>query len=219
MNFAKSERAQLCDLFEQVGPLAHTLCGEWTTHDLVAHLWIRETDPLGAPGILAKPLAGLTERRMTEAKNRWDYAELVDRVRRGPARMSIFAFPGVDEEANTVEYFIHHEDVRRAGEVPRPPRTLEVEVEDWMWRRLKLLGRALFRRSPVGVALERVRPEEAASGEPETIRAMAGSETVTVIGQPSELLMYAYGRLDQADVREVGEEVAVAQLRQADHSV
>ena len=80
MTFAKDERAALCELLSTVGPDAPTLCGDWTTHDLAAHLWIRETDPVGAPGILAKPLAGLTERRMAEAKARWGYQDLVERV-------------------------------------------------------------------------------------------------------------------------------------------
>ena len=97
VTFARSERAALCDLFDKVGPDAPTLCEGWDTHDLAAHLWIRETDPVGASGIVAKPLSSLYERRMAEIKQRWEYAELVDRVRRGPARFSIFAIPGVDE--------------------------------------------------------------------------------------------------------------------------
>src|SRR5690606_24092038 len=133
MTFAKSERAALCDLFDEVGPDAPTLCEGWNTHDLAAHLWIRETDPLGAPGLLVRPLAGLTERRMAETKQRWEYAELVDRLRHGPARLSVFAIPGIDDAANTTEFFVHHEDVRRAGEVPLPHRELGEEVEDWMW--------------------------------------------------------------------------------------
>ena len=82
VTFAKSERAELCDLFDKVGPHAPTLCEGWDTHDLAAHLWIRETDPVGASGIVAKPLSSLYERRMAEIKQRWEYAELVDRVRR-----------------------------------------------------------------------------------------------------------------------------------------
>ncbi|NNG19012.1 TIGR03085 family protein [Naumannella sp. ID2617S] len=218
MNFAKSERAELCDLLDQVGPDAPTLCGDWTTHDLAAHLWIRETDPLGAPGIVAKPLAGLTERRMAESKARWPYAELVDRIRRGPARLSVFAFPGVDEEANTVEYFVHHEDVRRAGETLPAPRSLSAEVEDWMWRRMKLMGRALFRRVSVGVVLERAAVEGAPAGDAgaETIRVMPGSEIVTLVGQPSELMLYAYGRGPQSQVRAVGDEASVQKLSDSD---
>lgn len=218
MNFAKSERAELCDALDERGPDAPTLCVGWTTHDLAAHLWIRETDPLGAPGIVAKPLAGLTERRMNESKTRWSYPELVERVRRGPARLSVFAFPGVDEEANTVEFFIHHEDVRRAGVEPAEPRTLPDEFEDWMWRRMKLMGRALFRRSPVGVVLERPVPE-GSTGEPDTVRVMPGSQIVTIVGKPSELTLYAYGRRDHADVRLVGEPEALAALAEADLSL
>ncbi|OYN99038.1 TIGR03085 family metal-binding protein [Enemella evansiae] len=218
MNFAKTERAELCDLLDRVGPDAPTLSGDWTTHDLAAHLWIRETDPLGAPGIVAKPLAGLTERRMAETKARWPYAELVDRIRRGPARLSVFAFPGVDEEANTVEYFVHHEDVRRAGDDPDGPRRLPDEVEDWMWRRMKLIGRALFRRASVGVVLERSRPVDTGD-EPETVRVMPGNEIVTIVGRPSELMLYAYGRGPESDVAVVGDQAAVAKLGEADLSV
>jgi uncharacterized protein (TIGR03085 family) len=211
VTFARTERAELCDLLDQVGPDAPTLCDGWSAQDLAAHLWVREADPLAAPGIVAKPLAGLTERRMAEAKTRWTYAELVDRVRQGPARLSVFAFPGVDEEANTVEYFVHHEDVRRAQADPGSPRELDPEVEDWMWRRLKLMGRAMFRRSPVGVVLEREQPAESVD-EPQTIRAMAGGQTVTIVGRPSELMLYAHGRRDQADVRLIGDDDALAQL-------
>ena len=127
MTFAKAERAALCDLFDQVGPDAPTLCEGWLTHDLAAHLWLRETDPVAAGGVVAKPLAGLLERRRAETKTRWPYAELVDKVRNGPARFSVFAIPGVDEGANTTEFFVHHEDVRRGGDTPDAPRDLGPE--------------------------------------------------------------------------------------------
>lgn len=217
MNFAKSERVALCDALEQAGPDAPTLCGDWTAHDLAAHLWIRETDPLGAPGIVAKPLAGLTERRMNEVKARWSFPQLVDRVRQGPARLSVFALPGVDVEANTVEFFVHHEDVRRAGPTPAEPRQLPEDVEDWMWRRMKLLGRAMFRRAEVGVVLERERPVGAV-GEPDSVRVTAGGEIVTVIGAPSEIMLYAHGRKAHSHVRLVGDDAALARFATADLS-
>ena len=220
MTFAKSERLELCDLFDHVGPDAPTLCEGWNTHDLAAHLWIRETDPLGAPGILARPLAGLTERRMTETKERWPFPELVTRIRNGPARFSVFAIPGLDEGANSTEFFVHHEDVRRAGASPLLPRDLGTDIEDWIWRRIKLLGRAFFRRAPVGVVLERRVPHppegEQVAAEPETIRASAGSETVTVVGLPSELMLYANGRGRQAQVDLVGEAGPLERMAAAD---
>lgn len=211
MTFAQSERAELADLLDQVGPEAPTLCEGWTAHDLAAHLWIRETDPVGAGGIVARPLAGFLERRMAETKARWPYTELVDKVRNGPARFSVFAIPGVDEGANTIEYFVHHEDVRRAGEASGSARVLPEDVEGWLWRRLKLLARAQFRRAKVGVVLEREGPGQA-DGEPETIRAAAGAHIVTVVGRPSELTLFAHGRTESARVRLVGEPDAVEQL-------
>ena len=94
---------------------------------------------------------------MAETKQRWEFTELVERIRNGPARFSVFAIPGMDEGANTTEFFIHHEDVRRAGEhAADRARELGDDVEEWMWRRLKLLGRAFFRRAQVGVVLERL---------------------------------------------------------------
>lgn len=197
------------------------------THDLAAHLWIRETDPIGVSGMVAKPLSGLLDRRMAEVKQRWEFADLVDRIRNGPARFSVFALPGVDEPANTTEFFVHHEDVRRAGgarleragdaEAPLAPRELDPEVEDWMWKRLKLLGRGFFRRAQVGVVLERAGTQD--QYEPEAIRAVSGATIVTVIGKPSELMLYAHGRVGAADVRLVGEPQALDLLHSADLSV
>jgi uncharacterized protein (TIGR03085 family) len=215
VTFAKSERAELCDLLDQVGPDAPTLLADWLAHDLAVHLWIRENDPIGATGIVAKPLAGLLERRMAETKQRWDYAELVGKIRRGPARFSVFAIPGVDEPANATEFFVHHEDVRRAGATPRLPRSLGDEAEDWMWRRLKLLGRAFFRRAQVGVVLERLGSVND-EGEPETIRAVNGSSIVTVVGPPSEVLLFAHGRGAAAEVKLVGEPDAIDLLHATD---
>lgn len=218
MTFAKSERVELCDLLETVGPQAPTLCGDWDAHDLAAHLWIRETDPVGVTGMLARPLSGLLDRRMTDTKQRWPYPELVDRIRNGPARFSVFAFPGVDEPANTTEFFVHHEDVRRAGEQALAPRLLEADIEDWMWRRLKLLGRAFFRRVPTGVVLERG-GSAADATEPDTIRAVSGTPIVTLVGRPSELLLFAHGRGRVADVDLVGEPDSIALVQEADLSI
>jgi uncharacterized protein (TIGR03085 family) len=215
VTFAQSERAELCDLFDEVGPDAPTLCEGWTAHDLAAHLWIRETDPIGVTGRMAKPLAGLYERRIAETKQRWPFTELVGRVRRGPARFSVFAIPGVDEGANTTELFVHHEDVRRAGDAPQTGRDLGADTEEWLWRRLKLLGRAWFRRVQVGVVLERL-GQAGEAGEPDTIRAVGGASIVTLVGQPSELMLYAHGRTSVAEIKLIGEPEAIEILNAAD---
>lgn len=212
VQLAQNERASLCDLFDKVGPDAPTLCEGWTTHDLAAHLWVRETDPIGAPGIVAKPFAGLTERRMAEVRQRWSYPELVERIRSGPSRFSVFALPGVDEAANAMEYFIHHEDVRRPNGATEP-RPLDAQVEDWLWRRVGLLARAWFRRVEVGVVLER-------SDQPQSaVRASSGPHTVTIVGTPGELALYGHGRRDFADVQLIGTPEGIAALQGGDLSL
>ena len=139
----------------------------------------------------------------------------MDRIRRGPARFSVFAIPGVDEGANTTEFFVHHEDVRRAGEHPQPARDLGPDVEEWMWRRLKLLARAWFRRVQVGVVLERL-GSAPSGGELDTIRAVTGPSIVTLVGPPSELMLYAHGRTQVAEIKVVGEPEAIEILTAAD---
>jgi hypothetical protein len=47
--FDAVERAQLCDLFEELGPGAPTLLAPWTARDLAAHLPLRERDYVAGP--------------------------------------------------------------------------------------------------------------------------------------------------------------------------
>jgi uncharacterized protein (TIGR03085 family) len=186
--FARTERAALADLLHGVGPDAPTLCAGWTTYDLAAHLVIRERRPDAAAGILVAPLARWTQVVQSRAR-RAPYAQLVDKVRGGPPAVSPYALPGADSAANTVEMFVHHEDVRRA--VPGwQPRELPVQRQDELWARLRRGGRLMFRRAGVGIELRRP------SGESATVR---GDEPrVTLIGEPSELLLYAVGRGEHA---------------------
>lgn len=209
MTLAREERGGLCDLLVEVGPTAPTLCEGWDAHDLACHLWVREHQPLSAAGIVLSPLAGLTARRMAAVRDRWPYPELVSRVASGPPRTSPFALPGLDARANGVEFFVHHEDVRRAGPTPRTPRELRPEQEELVWRQLLRVARARFRTVPVGVVLERTdlppghRDREA--------RLRPGDHTVTVRGRPGELLLYAFGRA-RAAVSLIGEPEAVTHL-------
>ena len=48
--FDAVERAQLSDLFDELGPEAPTLLAPWTTRDLAAHLVQREHDSLAGRG-------------------------------------------------------------------------------------------------------------------------------------------------------------------------
>lgn len=114
MTYARDERAALCDLLDQLGPDAATLCEGWRTADLAAHLVLREHRPDAAVGILGGPLARHTEKVQRALRVKLPYEALVQTVRSGPPRLSLFAIPGMDERANFAEYFVHYEDVRRA---------------------------------------------------------------------------------------------------------
>lgn len=202
-NYAQFERRALADLFDAVGPEAPTLCGSWTTADLAAHLVVRERRPDGAVGILVPPFAGWAERVRLGARDSRAWPKLVDQVRSGPPR----ALRPLDAPVNTVEYYVHHEDVRRADGDDWEPRTLEPEEERAIWSRLGLLGRALGRRSPVGVEL--TAPGHGRS----TLH--QGRPTVGVTGPPSELVLFAFGRQAHARVDLDGDDVSVERLRQA----
>lgn len=200
-SLARAERIALCDLLERVGPDAPTLCEGWRTRDLAAHLVIREGRPDAALGIVLPPLASRTGRVQAAVAAR-PWSELVDAVRSGPPRL----LRPVDEVMNTIEYFVHHEDVRRAGP-DGAPRELDPALEDALWRRLRTAGRLMFRRAGVAVRLD-------APGRDE-VRVGSGAETVRVSGAPSELVLFGFGRGAHAEVGLDGTDSAVERLRSA----
>ncbi len=185
-HYARQERQELSELLLQTGPDAPTLCGGWTTADLAAHLVVREGRPDAAAGIVLPPLSGWTE-RVQNATASISYPELVRKVRTGPPTLSFFSLPGVDGQANLIEYTVHHEDVRRA-QPGWTPRQLEPDFADALWSRLRGAARLMYRRVPVGVTLVRT---DGAGGQ---MVARAGEPMVTLTGTVMELLMRSYGR-------------------------
>ena len=195
-SLAQIERAALADLFAQVGPDQPTLCGQWRTRDLAAHLVLRERRPDAALGIVVRPLAAHTEAvQQRLAATPW--LELVAKVR----RRSPLLVGRVDDLINTTEFFVHHEDVRRAqdGWAPRPH---DERLERGMWRVLRGHGRAFFRRSPVGVVL--TLPDGTSH-----VASNQGS-SVTLVGPATELLLYAFGRTGHVRVEIAGDNDAVS---------
>lgn len=184
MSIAAEERAALSDLFEELGPNEPTLCAGWRTRDLAAHLVLRERRADAAPGILLKPFAGHTK-RVQDAYARRPWRELVDLFRAGPAAWWPTRIPAVDAAVNSVEFFVHHEDARRgqAGWAPREPDARRDAV---LWTGLRRTAWMTLRRSPVGLVLHRPDGEE--------IVVKRGPTTVTVTGEPGDLLLFATGR-------------------------
>jgi uncharacterized protein (TIGR03085 family) len=212
VGYSRQERLALCTLLDETGPDAPTLCAGWTTGDLAAHLVLRERRPDAAAGVLGGPLAGYTARVQRRLRERTPFPDLVQAVRTGPPRLSVMGLPGLDERLNTMEFFIHHEDVRRAAEGWKPRELADAESDE-LWQRLRV-ARALFRRAPVGVELARD-DIEPGNGAILRITARKATPVVTVIGPPAELIMWATGRTGAANVRFDGTEAAVASLASA----
>ncbi|MDL2079472.1 TIGR03085 family metal-binding protein [Streptomyces sp. GXMU-J15] len=203
--FAKRERLLLADLLEAEGPDAPTLCEGWTTRDLAAHVVVRERRPDAAGGIVIKPLAARLERVMAEFTDK-PYEELIQLIRTGPPRFSPFALKQVEEMSNTVEFYVHTEDVRRA----RPdwtPRELDPVFQDALWSRLERTARLMGRTAPTGLVLRRP--------DGQTAVAHRGTPVVTVTGEPSELLLFLYGRQNAAEVELDGDKEAITKLHEA----
>lgn len=200
---SRAERAALCNTALELGPAEPTLCEGWEVADLVVHLLVRERDPIAAVGIAVGPLSWLTERKSRTLREQ-DFTALVERVRTGPPVWSPFVLPPLDRLANGLEYFIHHEDLRRA-QAGWVPRELPEADQLSLWRGLGALGKAAVR--PAGV------PVEARWGERRTTLSR-GADPVVVSGDPGELAMALSGRA-QHRVEVDGPPSSVAALREA----
>ena len=208
MGLASAERGAICDEFERVGPDAPTLCSGWNTADLLAHLLIRDRKPWAAVGVVVAPLASVTESAM-RSYDATPWSDRVGLLRAGPPSWSPFRLGKVDEVANGVEFFVHHEDIRR-GTLGWKPRDPDPARDAALWSALGRVGRLLYRRAPVGVALRRP------SGEQQVVK--TGTGLVTIVGEPAELMLHAFGR-DAVRVELEGAESDLAALRGASRSV
>jgi uncharacterized protein (TIGR03085 family) len=229
VTYAQDERRDLCDLLTELGPDQPTLCAGWQTADLAAHLVLRERRPDAGAGVLGGPVAGYTRRVQARITDTHPYAQLVELIRTGPPRVSLFGLPGADERLNLVEYVVHHEDVRRA-QPGWQPRKVDPELADLLWDRLSL-ARLMLRKAPVGVELVRADSGQVGAGRGRRgsgrgargaadvarrrvrITAKARTPVVTVTGDPVELTLWTMGRTGAASVHMDGADSDVAALR------
>ena len=206
-SLARRERAALTDLLDCVGPDAPTLCEGWSTRDLVAHLLVRESSPAGV-GNVVPALAGWADRSQRSLA-RQDYTRLVQHVRSGPPLWSPLRIHQLDVATNTTEYFVHHEDVRRAAPGWQP-RQLDPADQATLWKAARRQASFLLRGAGLGVELRTPDGRQAQVKE--------GSPSVALVGEPAELLLYLYGRGEQARVELRGDPGAVAVFRRTDLS-
>ncbi len=203
-SLAVTERSLLCDLFDELGPHAPTLCEGWDTHHLAAHLYLRESSLVDILKVtVRKAAASVTDEVVSSS----DFGELVDQLRRGPSTWSPFSIPQVERLTGTLEFFVHHEDVRRA-QLRWTARDLPADAQEEIWSRLRGFAKIAMRRSPVGVKLARTDAVESAP-------TAKGGDPVTVRGLPSELALFAHGRISVARVEVDGSDSAVRALHGA----
>src|SRR5271163_3863486 len=174
------ERLELCDLLDEIGPSVPTLLEGWTAHDLAAHIVLRERDLVAGPCIvLPGPFQRFAERRRARLAQSKDFTWLVARIRSGPPA-GFFRIGCVRALANLNEFFVHHEDVRRANR--QGPRSLTPAMDAALWRNVRRGGRFLSRRlHGCGLVVEW-------AGTDERVRVKAGSSAAHLSGQPGELL-------------------------------
>jgi uncharacterized protein (TIGR03085 family) len=203
---ALSERHLLCDELLRLGPDAPTKCEGWDTRDLAAHLVIREGRPDLGVGVIVPFLHDRLERERARMAA-GDYAALVERVRGGAPVWNPMRVARIDEVANLVEFFIHHEDVRRA-QPGWEPRELAPNLQHALWVAARRSSRLMFRKSPTGIVL-------IAPGHGRHSAKLPDERgTVVVRGTPAELLLYAYGRKDVARVELSGDADDIAVLQE-----
>ncbi|MGZ8802690.1 MAG: TIGR03085 family metal-binding protein [Mycobacterium sp.] len=188
MTVAQQERAALVATFREVSPDTPTLCEGWDARDLAAHLVVRERRLDAAPGILIPAFANYTERVQAQVAASTDWDGLVSQVAEGPPLYSPFKL--LDPIANVAEMFIHHEDVRRA----RPgwePRPLDEQTVAALRRPVAMMSRMTLRKAPAKVVLR--------TPQGDTLATAGHGQSITVTGDPGELLLFAAGR-DEARV-------------------
>jgi uncharacterized protein (TIGR03085 family) len=209
---SRTERAALCNSALEAGEDAPTLCGDWTVKDLVIHLLIRERDPVGATAIVVPQLDRFA-RRSADRMADQDFTALVERVRGGPPRWSLMAVPQLDRLLNTLEYFVHHEDIRRA-QPGWKPRELTDREQRILFKGAATAGKGLVRS--VGVPVE-IRWTD---GERERSAVLVkGDDPVVVTGEPAELTMFLFGRDEHTGLSFDGPDAHVKALTSTDLGV
>lgn len=203
-SLARRERRELCDLALALGPDAPTLCEGWTSADLMAHLVVRERQPVASAGNVVPRLSGLTERAMARQRAR-GYEVLVERYRTPAPFLRVL--PPVDEAMNGFELLVHHEDLRRGGP-DWEPRELPAAELDLLWKRFARGLGFLGRRVPVPTVVRR-----ADTGA--TAVAKKGADPVTVTAPVVELVLFLFGRTAVRDLSFDGPDDQVAALRSA----
>ncbi len=152
---------------------------------------------------MIKVLAGHTDRvRDAAAARPWDM--LIYQLR-NPPRLSMAGFGPLDRLTNTTEFFIHHEDARRAqsGWTARP---LDEQLGKTLAGQIKLTAKLALRRFPAQITINM-------PGYAQLLTVGAGGEPVEITGDPGEMSLFLTGRQSHANVDVTGADEVAKNLR------
>jgi len=200
---AQAERAAICDLAAVLGPDEPTLCGGWDTRHLMAHLVLREGHPSSLS--LAVPGGAKLSDWFTQRWADKDYETLVATFRKGAPVYSPMAIAKVDALLNGLEFFVHHEDIRRA-QPDWQPRDLSLKTQNAIWRAVRTGAKLMLRSLDFGVLAAR-------SDTGATAALKLGEPNIVIQGLPSEIAMFVYGRQAHARVTLDGDPDLIAKAK------
>lgn len=207
---AAHERQALVEALQQAGAEADTLCEGWNARDLAVHVVARDARPHTVFG-QDLPVLGEKAKRGYQEFEELSFHELVRRIRAGVPQWSPARLRRVDNAMNTLEFFVHTEDVLRAGDseddrtaegehaddavTPRPARReIPDSVRNALWAQAsRTLLMAAARKA-------RRRITFLSPGWGAVTHGRAGDPVRLVEGPPEELVLWAFGRQEAAEV-------------------
>lgn len=207
MTWHQHERETLAALLLSVGPDAPTLCEGWRSRHLAVHLLHRESAALSHLRAVPGPVGRVGSEAFDAAVERCldpeQYAATIDEFAQAPAAWSPWGFAG--DSVNLLEFFVHGEDVRRAGALaqdgslaqpgapepgPLPPsRALSPDHADTIWQALRRATPMMLLRVPAGLVYVRDDGPRAVVHRPRE-----GYGTVVVRGELGDLVLHAFRR-------------------------
>lgn len=208
---AAGERDALVHALRQAGPGAPTLCEGWQTQDLAAHIVLRDS----RPDVMARlhlPKLRKSAQQHMDSLAATDYEQLLTKVAAGPPAWSLARVKPLADLMNTVEFYVHTEDVLRAqledtdgdtlhggdesasAGLHRSGREIPLPVRRALWRQGK---QGLFRMAAHKKG-QRITFLSAGCGA--VTSGPRSGEPLTVTGAPEELILWAFGRESVADI-------------------
>ncbi|MDR8018927.1 TIGR03085 family metal-binding protein [Nesterenkonia aerolata] len=198
---AAAERQALVAALREKGPAAATLCEGWTTHDLAVHVVARDSRPHLVLG-RGLPVVGSKAQEQYRSFEGLSFAELVDRIGDGVPSWHPARSRSVDDAMNTLEFFVHTEDVLRGddhstgadagpeGSSALQPhrRRLSPSLQRRLWKqasRTLLMAAARKRRRRITYI---------SPGYGSVTHGAFRDPMISLEGAPSELVLWAFGR-------------------------